>query len=51
MTAIRAELIALAELACRKLDIPAVRQVYMPEPHPSPDKDSEFGIIALEDDS
>ncbi len=51
MTNIKAEIIELAELASRQLSIPPVKRVYMPEPKPAPDKDSEFGIIALEDDS
>jgi uncharacterized protein (DUF4213/DUF364 family) len=49
MSAVKAELIQLVEaVAC---DIPLIKQVYMPEPKPSPDKDSEFGIVVLDDDS
>lgn len=51
MTTIKVEMIELARLASEKLNIPNIRQVYIPEPHPAPDKDSEFGIIVLEDDA
>ena len=51
MTGIRSELIDLVAVASEKFEIPPIQQLYMPEPRPSPDKDSEFGIVALEDNS
>ena len=38
-------------LASKKIEIPSIKQVYMPEPRPAPDKDSEFGIVVLQDNS
>jgi uncharacterized protein len=49
MSSVKSELIRLVEAVSS--DIPLIKQVYMPEPKPSPDKDSEFGIVVLEDDS
>lgn len=51
MSTVKSELLALMTLASEKLAIPRISQVYMPEPQPAPDKDSEFGIIVLADDS
>ncbi len=51
MSTIKSELIRLAELADRKFTLPRIRQVFMPEPQPATDKDSEFGIVVLEDGS
>ncbi len=46
---IRSELIELVKQACLKYEIPVIGQIFMPEPTPSPDRDSEFGIVVLED--
>ncbi|MFT5132070.1 MAG: hypothetical protein ACI9SC_000533 [Gammaproteobacteria bacterium] len=51
MSSVKSELIQLCEVAARKFDLPLVKQVYMPEPRPARDKDSEFGIVVLEDGS
>jgi uncharacterized protein len=51
MSTVKSELIQLAELASEQFEIPKIKQVYMPEPRPSPDRDSEFGIVVLEDGS
>jgi uncharacterized protein len=51
MSSVKTELLELSEVAARKFDIPAIKKVFMPEPQPSPDKDSEFGIVVLDDDS
>lgn len=51
MSAVVRELLAVCRQASEVLTIPPVRQIYMPEPHPHPDKDSEFGVIVLDDDS
>lgn len=51
MSTVKSELMKLAEAAVQKFRIPAIRQVYMPEPRPAADKDSEFGIVVLEDGS
>jgi uncharacterized protein len=51
MSSVKSELLKLCEAAASKFDIPSIKQVYMPEPKPSPDKDSEFGIVVLEDNS
>lgn len=48
---IREELLALAGRACEQYSIPVVERIFMPEPRPSPERDSEFGIVVLEDDS
>ncbi len=48
---LRNELINLAERACQDFEVPAVTRIFMPEPTPSPERDSEFGIVALEDGS
>ena len=51
MSAVARELLQLARQVCNTIEIPAVQQVYIPEPNPSPDRDSEFGIVVLEDNS
>lgn len=51
MSTVKSELIHLTEVAARKFELPLIKQVYMPEPRPAPDKDSEFGIVVLEDGS
>ena len=42
---------SITERVSRKFTIPAIREIYMPEPRPSPEKDAEFGIVELEDGS
>jgi uncharacterized protein (DUF4213/DUF364 family) len=49
MTGIRSELIELIRRASTKFEIPLIREIFMPEPTPSADRDSEFGIVVLED--
>ena len=51
MSTIKTELMYLVELASQNLNIPDIKQVFMPEPKPAVDKDSEFGIVVLEDNS
>ncbi len=51
MSAVKTELLPLCESAARNLNLPLIKKVFMPEPRPSPDKDSEFGIVVLEDGS
>lgn len=46
---VKTDLIELAEAAAARFDIPPVREIYLPDPQPSPDKDAEFGIVILED--
>ncbi len=46
---LRSELLALAEQACEEFSVAPVSRIFMPEPTPSPERDSEFGIVALED--
>jgi len=48
---IKSELLALVERANRRRDLPGIRDIYLPEPEPSPDKDAEFGMVVLEDGS
>ena len=48
---IRNELIELLLHVNEVVDVPAVSRIFMPEPTPSPDRDSEFGIVVLEDGS
>ncbi len=51
MSAVKTELLQLCESAARNFNLPLIKKVFMPEPRPSPDKDSEFGIVVLEDGS
>lgn len=39
------------EEANRHWELPGIREIYMPEPDPSPDKDAEFGMVVLADGS
>ena len=48
---IKEELLALTQRVSRCFTIPPVRRVFIPEPDPGPDKNTEFGILALEDGS
>ena len=48
---IKEELLELTQQLSRYFTIPAVRRVFIPEPDPGPDKNTEFGILALEDGS
>ncbi|NKB35910.1 MAG: hypothetical protein GKR93_01905 [Gammaproteobacteria bacterium] len=48
---IRSDLIDLINRVSAKFEIPVIQQIFMPEPTPSPDRDSEFGIVVLEDQS
>jgi uncharacterized protein len=51
VSSLKSELIHLCERAARTLDLPLISRVYMPEPRPAADKDTEFGIVVLEDGS
>ena len=51
MLSIKSELLALVERANRRRDLPGIRDIYLPEPEPSPDKDAEFGMVVLKDGS
>ena len=46
---IRAELFALVERAAAALVLPPVAQVLIADPRPSPERDAEFGLLALTD--
>jgi len=48
---IKNELLELTQHVSRQFEVPAVRRVFIPEPDPGPDKNTEFGILALEDGS
>ena len=48
---IKSELLAQAEQANRLWKLPVIREIYIPEPEPSPDKDAEFGMVVLDDGS
>jgi len=48
---IKNELLELTQRVSRYFTIPPVRRVFIPEPDPGPDKNTEFGILALEDGS
>ena len=48
---VRDELIALMRTVVARVTPPAITRVYLPEPHPSPEKDAEFGVIGLADGS
>ena len=48
---IKNELLELVERVNQSCDLPPVGRVYIPEPDPGPDKNTEFGIIALQDGS
>ena len=48
---VNTDLIGLAQRAGRLLHLPPVTRMYLPEPDPGPDKNTEFGILALEDGS
>jgi uncharacterized protein (DUF4213/DUF364 family) len=51
VSSLKSELMHLCERVARKLDLPLISRVYMPEPHPAADKDTEFGVVVLEDGS
>jgi len=46
---IRTELMELVEQVSERAPLPAVREVYIPEPHIEADKDAEFGVLELDD--
>ena len=48
---INKELIELAELAGQVIQLPPVSHMYLPEPDPGPDKNTEFGVVGLSDGS
>jgi uncharacterized protein (DUF4213/DUF364 family) len=48
---IKSELLAMVEQAHRRFTLPVVREIYLPEPEPAPDKDAEFGMVVLADGS
>lgn len=48
---IKNELLELTLRVSQQFEVPAVRRVFIPEPDPGPDKNTEFGILALEDGS
>jgi len=48
---IKAELFALIERLAGQVRLPPIRQVYLPEPNPGPDRHTEFGVIELADGS
>ncbi len=48
---IRDELIALAEQACAALAPVSIERVLLVDPHPSPDRDAEFGLVELDNGS
>lgn len=48
---IKKELLAIIERVNDCCELPPIGRVYIPEPDPGPDKNTEFGIIALQDGS
>lgn len=48
---VKSELLEQAEIAVSVCAIPAVREVFLPDPEPSEDRDAEFGMVILEDGS
>ncbi|OGT71967.1 MAG: hypothetical protein A3I78_01840 [Gammaproteobacteria bacterium RIFCSPLOWO2_02_FULL_56_15] len=48
---VKSELLELAEIAVRLCAVPEVREVFLPDPEPSEDRDAEFGMVILEDGS
>lgn len=46
---IKTALLDLTRRVSRHFPVPAVSRVFIPEPDPGPDKNTEFGILALED--
>ncbi len=46
---IKAELFGLIEDIGRRMVLPPIRQVYLPEPDPGPGRNTEFGVIELAD--
>jgi uncharacterized protein (DUF4213/DUF364 family) len=51
IVSVKSELLDLAETAVDICGIEAVRDVYLPDPEPAPDKEAEFGIVTLDDGS
>lgn len=48
---IKKDLLGLVERVNECCELPPVGRVYIPEPDPGPDKNTEFGVIALQDGS
>ena len=46
---VKSDLLDIVESAVAMYGIPVVREIFLPDPHPSPDKNAEFGIVILED--
>ena len=47
----RSALLARIHAACREASPPTLAAAYLPEPHPEPDRDAEFGALVLADGS
>lgn len=45
---VRSELLRLTEQVANRMEIPKVRQLFLPEPLIDPDKDAEFGVVELD---
>lgn len=48
---VKSDLLDIVGSVSGKIEFPKVREVFLPEPRPSPDRDAEFGIVVLEDGS
>ena len=48
---VKTDLLDMVETAAGRFELPAVREIFLPNPDPSPDRDAEFGIVILEDGS
>lgn len=48
---VKSDLLDMVETAAGRFELPAVREIFLPNPDPSPDRDAEFGIVILEDGS
>jgi uncharacterized protein (DUF4213/DUF364 family) len=46
---IRTELISLAQRIAAGIELPGVRRLYIPEPHPHENRHTEFGVVELAD--
>ncbi len=48
---VKNDLLNLVETVSAKVELPSIEQVFIPEPNPGPGRNTEFGIVALQDGS
>ena len=48
---VKNDLLNLVETVSAKVELPPIEQVFIPEPNPGPGRNTEFGIVALQDGS